>query len=262
MNSIRWFAAMLLILMMFPMISSAELAVQTKDMDGVPVGHNWRRIAVLITNNGDETDMSSLTVTYILDELSADGLASQNWYYVVHSADWSVQGGTVDEVSISFVEKNDFVYVTLNFADRILPANGQAEIQFGVHYTDWQMIDESSDPSYIQSTQYVDNSAVAVETDIPMPLEPNTCGDYYCHLVQIETMHIDVSDHIQISTTGDENALSCSPFGGETLRIQVADAAADMLHSATERAITEGMPVNISLRQSSVGCLVDKIELH
>lgn len=142
--------------------AAATLRVETKDMDGTAIGQNWRRLGLLVTNQGSApVDMSDVTLAYQMAREN-EPLEGAVWYYSVRTLDWSVQGGNISEVSIDFSEQLDHTNMVVTFGPRELPANGQMEVQLGVHQTDWGNIDETADPSYIGSSAYTENPKVEV----------------------------------------------------------------------------------------------------
>ena len=153
--------ALLGILLSVPAWSA--LTVQSRDMDMEAEYTQWRRLIIRVLNDGPaEVNMADLILEYVIDDDTVDGLNGEIWHYVVHSDDWAIQGGTNSEVHIDFQPKGDDSTIRLQFDDRMLPVNGTAEIQFGVFYSSWQFIDETTDPSYIPGNNFVDNTTIIV----------------------------------------------------------------------------------------------------
>lgn len=91
------FAVIVLLSGLIAFPATAAVTVQTKDLDGPPTGQNMRRLGFLLTNVGDApVDMADVSVEY--EMAGGKTLGYQIWYYVVHSVDWSIQGGPVGEV--------------------------------------------------------------------------------------------------------------------------------------------------------------------
>lgn len=151
----------------------SELTVFFKDIDGTPIGQQWRRLAFKIQNNsGSAINISSLKLIYSFTDTNKQ-ISSSIWSYSVHSADWTVQGGQINEVTanIRYYEKQPTstgnCELVLQFGNRNIPAGGLAEIQLGLHNSDWSNVDENNDPSYISSSDYVVNDQITIVPVIP-----------------------------------------------------------------------------------------------
>lgn len=146
----------------------SEISVFFKDIDGTPTGQQWRRLAFKIQNNSSsEIDISNLKLVYSFTDTN-NQISSSIWYYNVRSADWTIQGGQLNEVTadIKYFEKQPTSTgnreLVLQFGNRNIPANGLAEIQLGLNNSDWSNVDESNDPSYIMTSNYVENNLIAI----------------------------------------------------------------------------------------------------
>ncbi len=103
-------SALILFLCAVPFASTidlSKLAVLFKDMDGTPTGQQWRQLAFEIQNNSSTSiDISKIKLIYSFTETN-NQISSAVWYYNVRSADWSIQGGQINEVtpSITYFSK-------------------------------------------------------------------------------------------------------------------------------------------------------------
>ncbi len=133
-------------------------------MDCASTGQNWRRLAFLLTNTGNkEVNMKNVTIDYKMTEPSADNLVSQTWFYKVRAANGAESGGEVGDVSAAFAKNSTDVSAIFSFRERVLQGGGSAEIQLGIHRSDWSNINENSDPSYVNSCTFADNLRVLVK---------------------------------------------------------------------------------------------------
>ena len=154
-------------------VDFSKLSVYSKDLDGTATGQQWRRLVFQIHNNGDTSiDISTIRLVYSITD-SSNSILSETWYYNVHNENWSIQGGQNSEVhaSIKYYESDPVAVgnrdLVLQFDSRILPKNGIAEIQIGLHNSNWANLNENNDPSYILSTNFVSNNKIKLEDIVP-----------------------------------------------------------------------------------------------
>ena len=103
MKKVFFLCSALLLLSALPWEPSAVISVMSKDIDGTPDGQNMRRLGFLLENQSDApVNMADVVVEYELDDSAGTLLSTQIWQYVVHSADWSESGGSLDEVQVTF----------------------------------------------------------------------------------------------------------------------------------------------------------------
>lgn len=157
----------MLSLMLLLTAASSAVQVQTRDMKSAGDDGKWRRIGIQIINsNSTAIPLDSGRVQYAIRE-RADISVANIWCFLDHDANWqySVQG--VDMALPSFRRTDDSTLVLdIRFKKGIkLPAFGAMEIQLGIYHTNWSVIDQSKDPSYLPGGTYHNNPNVIFGLD-------------------------------------------------------------------------------------------------
>jgi len=146
-------------------ISRADFVVMSKDMNTPNDDQHWRRIGILVANNSDQNvRLDTMEAVYFISDTSSS-LESANWYFQSHNENWtySVQGA---EYFTSRIDgSSNLKEVHLRFATgSFLPGQGQLEVKFGIHRGDGTVINQSIDPSYLDTNQYTANPRISFQS--------------------------------------------------------------------------------------------------
>lgn len=142
--------------------TSSAAQVQTRDMRSPDDDGKWRKIGIQISNPGsDSISLDSAQIQYVLRERT-DSLTTTVWYFQDHSSNWSYNVQGVSWILASIQRQDDSTRIlSLRFQPGInLPGGGRLEIQLGVHRSDYSVIDQSRDPSYLPTAVYQNNPNV------------------------------------------------------------------------------------------------------
>ena len=148
------------------------LQVQSRNMANPGDNNQWRKVDILVSNTGpNDVSLDTSKIQYVMHEHTLS-LNTPVWYCQIHDTTWqyNVQGTNLAIPALS--QPNDTtVTLTWTFNRGLkIPVNGKMEIQFGISRTDYSVIDQTQDPSYVASTTYIDNPVV--------PLQPGPAPRY------------------------------------------------------------------------------------
>jgi hypothetical protein len=164
--------------------ATAASVIKTKNTSSSE-DKTWRKIGIEISNPGtDSINLDTMKIVYKVKDISTN-LLSSIWYFQAHNFDWkyNIQGVSYifSEISADS-ESNNIKKITINFVNgAVLPAGGSLEIQFGIHRKDYSSMDQISDPSYIESYQYVTNSNVQFIGRTVNNITDSTSSKYYSY---------------------------------------------------------------------------------
>lgn len=139
-------------------------------------------------------DLKNIELQYFYtdnDDHLVDPNTTPVWWFNTHSPDWQYNFGTQEDVEILSIPHDPAIglqnaTVFIRFNDGLLyPNGGEANVQFGVHKTDWSNFYETDDPSYIKTMEFVENENVIKGT---RNYTPNELSDLHVLI----TFHADV----------------------------------------------------------------------
>jgi hypothetical protein len=168
--SLRSWLALAIISQTANAASFGSLQVLSKDLDGGTPGQNWRRVGIQVINNTDSAfDLRKLGLAYTYADTSKHD-TSAVWSFVTRTINWSQSSGSISDVAIKIGKYNSGYIapnssVRIQFTQGLLPAHGLLELQFGIHRSDWSVVSQLQDPSYLKVSAYTPNQNIPVFSD-------------------------------------------------------------------------------------------------
>jgi len=134
-------------------VTTSPYSVQTRLADGSIVSQQMQLQLRIYNNSSTDLDMKTCQLVYQFTENTALANLNANVW-------WYSQSGTND-VQVAFTAgAGDARAFTMSFLNGTVPPGGYAEIQMGVHKSDWSNFDQSDDPSVPAGTTWAENNRV------------------------------------------------------------------------------------------------------
>jgi hypothetical protein len=156
------------------------VTIETKDMDTY-IGNYWMHLMIRLTNTSNNMiDLDGIELRYSYTDSKMNQVVLDSTYvywFNTHSPDWQYDYGSKADVKIWSVvtdsassPKKGIICIRF-YNGKLYPNGGEANVEFGVHKSDWSNFYELDDPSYIHTTTFVQNANVPVQANRYTPLQ-------------------------------------------------------------------------------------------
>jgi hypothetical protein len=157
------------------------LQVQTRNMATAGDDGKWRKVGILVSNTGpNDVSLDTSKIQYVMHEKTLS-LNTPLWYCQIHDTTWqySVEGTNLAIPALSQLTDTTVVLIWSFNRGYKIPVNGKMELQFGISRTDYSVIDQTLDPSYVASTTFTSNPIVPFQSDFTSTYAARTTPGIY-----------------------------------------------------------------------------------